>query len=229
MNNGDSYFNQLAARFSKRLSNGFQFFVNYSHSRLMDHTAYPNAGSLALEKRVAADDRPDYVAVSSLYDVPMGKGRRYLANTNRVVMFVLGNWQVGGTFSYYQGAPLAWGNLIYNGQPLNYIANVANVASFNTAAFNTVSSQQLSNNFRTFPSQFNNLRIDSMSNFNVNLTKSFVIHENIKVQFRAESFNLTNRPVFGSPNLTATASTFGFTTTTTNAPRAIQLALRLTF
>jgi hypothetical protein len=144
-------------------------------------------------------------------------------------MFVLGNWQVGGTYGYYRGAPLAWGNLIYNGQPLNYVANDANGASFNTAAFNTVSSQQLSNNFRTFPSQFNTLRIDSMNNFNVNLTKSFVIHENIKMQFRGESFNLTNRPVFGSPNLTATSSTFGFITSTTNAPRAIQLALRLTF
>src|SRR5271157_2910738 len=229
MNNGDSYFHQLAARFNKRLSNGLQFFLNYSHSRLMDHTAYPNAGSLALEKRVAADDRPDYVAISSLYDLPVGRGRRYLANANRVLIFVLGNWQVGGTYSYYRGAPLAWGNLIYNGQPLNYIANDANGASFNTGAFNTVSSQQLSNNFRTFPSQFNNLRIDSMNNFNVNLTKSFVIHENIKVQFRAESFNLTNRPVFSSPNLTATSSTFGFITSTTNAPRAIQLALRLTF
>ena len=68
-----------------------------------------------------------------------------------------------------------------------------------------------------------------MNNFNVNLTKSFVIHENIKVQFRAESFNLTNRPVFATPNMTVTSSTFGYITSTTNSPRAIQLALRLTF
>jgi hypothetical protein len=92
-----------------------------------------------------------------------------------------------------------------------------------------VSSQQLSNNLRTFPTYFNNLRIDSMNNFNVNLTKSFVVHENVKVQFRAESFNLTNRVVFATPNLTSTASTFGYITSDTNSPRAIQLALRLTF
>ncbi|HUK16078.1 MAG TPA: amidohydrolase family protein [Bryobacteraceae bacterium] len=52
----------------------------------------------------------------------------------------------------------------------------------------------MSNNFRTFPSQFNTLRIDSMNNFNVNMTKGFTILENIRLQFRAESFNLTNRP-----------------------------------
>jgi hypothetical protein len=229
LNNGDSYFNQLAVRYNKRLASGLQLFVNYSHSRLMDHTNYLNAGSWALEKRVAADDRPDYVVISSLYDLPVGKGKPYLANANRVVMFVLGNWEVGGEYTYNQGAPLAWGNLIYDGQPLDYRANDANGASFNTGAFNTVSSQQLSNNFRTFPSQFNNLRIDSGNNINVNLTKSFVIHENIKMQFRAESFNLTNRPVFDTPNLSATSSTFGYITATTNSPRAIQLALRLTF
>jgi hypothetical protein len=92
-----------------------------------------------------------------------------------------------------------------------------------------VSSQQLSNNYRTFPSQFSNLRIDSMNNFNVNITKSFVLHENIRMQFRAESFNLTNRTVFDTPNLTPTSSTFGYIAAATNSPRAIQLALRLTF
>jgi hypothetical protein len=229
LNNGDSYFNQFAARFNKRLSNGMQFFVNYSHSRLMDHTNYLNAGSPALEKRAAADDRPDYLVISSLYDLPVGKGKRFMANANRVLMFVLGNWQMGGEYTYYQGAPLGWGNVIYNGQPLNLRANDASGPAFNTAAFNTVSSQQLSDNFRVFPSQFNNLRIDSMNNFNVNLTKSFVIHENVKIQFRAESFNLTNRPLFAAPNLTPTSSTFGYITSDTNSPRAIQLALRLTF
>jgi len=56
-----------------------------------------------------------------------------------------------------------------------------------------------------------------------------VIHENLKVQFRAEAFNLTNRTLFGSPSLSATSSTFGYITTDTGSPRAIQLALRVTF
>ena len=232
LNNGDSYFNQLAVSFRKRLNNGLQFFVNYSHSRLMSQTTYLNSGSLALSKQVDADDRPDYVVFSSIYDLPVGRGRHYLANANKVLLFVIGGWQMGGTYTYFHGAPLSWGDVIYLGGPLDYNPHDANGPAFNTAAFNTVSSQQLSNNFRTFPSQFNNLRIDGTNNINVNLTKTFTIHENLKMQFRAESFNLTNRPTFGAPNLTPTSSTFGEITassTQTNAPRAIQLALRLTF
>jgi hypothetical protein len=119
--------------------------------------------------------------------------------------------------------------VIYNGGPLNYQADFTNGPAFNTAAFNTNSAQQLADNYRTFPQLFNNLRLDSMNNINVNLTKSFVIHENVKMQFRAESYNIANRPLFEAPNLTPTSSTFGYITSTTNSPRAIQLALRLTF
>jgi len=229
MNNGDSYFDQLAIKLQKRLSSGLQMFVNFSHSRLMANTTYLNSGVLALSKEVAADDRPNYLVIASIYDLPFGRGKRYLANINKVAMFVLGNWQVGGEYTYFQGAPLSFGNDIYNGAPLDYNASNPNGPSFNTAAFNTASSQQLSNNYRTFPALFNNLRIDSMNNINLNLTKSFVIHENVKMQFRAESYNLCNRPLFESPNMTVTASTFGYITSTTNSPRAIQLALRLTF
>ncbi len=229
LGNGDSYFNQLAIKLQKRLTNGVEFFLNFSHSRLMDHTNYLNAGSPVLEKRVASDDRPNYLVFSTLYDIPAGKGRRFLSNSNRVTEFLLGGWQVAGEYTYYQGAPLGWGNVIYNGAPLNYNAHSASGPSFNTAAFNTTSSQQLSSNYRTFPSQFNTLRIDSMNNINVNMTKTFTIHENLKLQFRTESFNLCNRPLFESPNLTPTSSTFGYITSQTNSPRAIQLALRLTY
>jgi hypothetical protein len=229
MNNGDSYFNQLAVKLQKRLTSGLQFFVNFSHSRLMANTTYLNSGSLALTKQVSSDDRPNYLVIASIYDLPFGRGKRYMANTNRVFMFLFGNWQLGGEYTYFQGAPLSFGNDIYTGAPLNYNAANPNGPAFNTAAFVTASSAQLANNYRTFPSLFNNLRIDSMNNINLNLTKTFTIYDRMKMQFRAESYNLCNRPLFESPNMTVTASTFGYITSTTNSPRAIQLALRLTF
>jgi len=211
-----------------RFSNGLQFVVNYDYSRLMESVSYLNSGSTKLEKRVSTYDRPHSLVFSGTYDLPFGTGKQYMSHVNRAVNFVLGNWSLAGIYTLHSGAPLAWGNLIYLGGPLHYDATNVNHA-FDTTQFNTVSSQQLANNYRTFPSLFNNLRLDSMNNINLNLTKSFVIHENLKMQFRAESYNLCNRPLFESPNMTVTASTFGYITSTTNSPRAIQIALRLTF
>ncbi|HYW44092.1 MAG TPA: hypothetical protein VE959_14615 [Bryobacteraceae bacterium] len=94
---------------------------------------------------------------------------------------------------------------------------------------NTVSSQQLSQNFRTFPSQFNNLRVDHTNNIDITLTKTFTVHERVKIQVRAESFNLCNKPLFAAATLTATSSSFGTIGSQTNNPRYIQFGLRLTF
>lgn len=95
--------------------------------------------------------------------------------------------------------------------------------------FNRVSAQQLSQNYRYFPSQFNNLRVDATNNLNLTVTKDFHIREKVRLQFRAESFNLCNHALFGGANLTATSTAFSTITSTTNTPRIIQSALRLTF
>jgi hypothetical protein len=228
LTNGGSYYHSMSVKLQRRFSNGLQFVANYDYSRLMEHVSYLNSGSTALEKRVSTYDRPHSLVFSSTYDLPFGTGKQYMAHVNRAVNFVLGNWSLAGIYTMHSGAPLAWGNVIYNGAPLNYNASNVNHA-FDTTAFNTVSSQQLANNFRTFPSQFSNLRLDYTNNIDITLTKSFKIGEKVKVQFRAESFNLSNTPLFATPNLTPTNSSFGVITAQSNNPRYIQFGLRLTF
>ena len=71
--------------------------------------------------------------------------------------------------------------------------------------------------------------MDHTNNVDITLTKTFRIGEKVRVQFRAESFNLTNKPLFATPNLTPTSAAFGTITSQTNNPRYIQFGLRLTF
>ncbi len=228
LTNGGSYYDSLNVKLQKRFSHGVVAVVNYDHSRLMERVSYLNGGSYALEKRVSTYDRPDSLVVSGLYELPVGKGKQFGSHMNPVLDGVVGGWQLSSIYSFHSGAPLSWGNLIYLGGALNYNGENVNHA-FDTTAFNTVTSQQLSQNVRTFPSQFNNLRVDHTNNVNLTLTKTFTIRERVKVQFRAESFNLCNKPLFGAANLSATSSSFGVITTQTNNPRYIQFGLRVTF
>ena len=66
---------------------------------------------------------------------------------------------------------------------------------------------------------------------NVSLTKDFPIRETVRLQFRAESFNLTNTPNFAEPNTALGTPTFGQITATATGsnPRLLQFALRLSF
>jgi hypothetical protein len=66
---------------------------------------------------------------------------------------------------------------------------------------------------------------------NLSLFKTFRITESMNLQFRAESFNTPNHPVFGNPNATFGNTNFGTITQTAGSysPRQIQFALKLLF
>jgi hypothetical protein len=230
VNNGSSYFHQLAARFEKRFSGGLQFNVNYQHSRLMEKMAYLNndPGAFNLEKRVASADRPNRLVFNETYDLPFGKGRRFLSKANWLEDGAFGGWSVATIYSFQSGTPLGWGNVIYLGGDLQWDPRNVNHA-LDTTRFVTASSAQLASNLRTFPSQFNNLRSDRTNNIDFAVGKSFTIYERVRLIYRAEGFNAFNRAQFSAPNLTPTASNFGVVTAQSNLPRAIQMSLRLVF
>jgi hypothetical protein len=118
--------------------------------------------------------------------------------------------------------------VIYYGGNLNWDAHNVN-HTFDTTQFNTNSSQQLTNHYRTFSSYFSNLRVDATNNVNLSATKDFRIKEAMKLQFRADAFNLCNHPLFAAPTIGVTSGSFGQISSTTNAPRVVQLGLRLAF
>jgi hypothetical protein len=66
-------------------------------------------------------------------------------------------------------------------------------------------------------------------NFDASLLKDFPFSETLRLQFRAEAFNVFNTPQFGQPNASIGAPNAGTITSTVGNPRQIQLALRIVF
>jgi hypothetical protein len=69
-------------------------------------------------------------------------------------------------------------------------------------------------------------------NENVSVARSFPIHESVRLEFRAEAFNLLNRVRFGTGSLNLQDTNFGKLTGSAdqlNTPRQLQLALKLYF
>ena len=102
-----------------------------------------------------------------------------------------------------------------------------NGPAFDVSHFNTVASQQLANNVRTFQTYFNNLRADPVNVMDASLLKDFHFSERKYLQIRFETFNTLNRPGFAAPNLTPTSSSFGLITATVLNPRNVQMGARL--
>src|ERR1035441_10004708 len=78
--------------------------------------------------------------------------------------------------------------------------------AFNTSLFERASAAQLSQNYRTFPQMFNNLRSDVANNVDLSLLKNIHVTEKVFAQFRFEAFHALTWMQFAAPNLTPTSA-----------------------
>jgi hypothetical protein len=221
-------FNALNVRLQRRFAQGLQASVNYQHSRQLAAAYQLNQGDAKLEYGVTSGDYPDHLALAGSYDLPFGKGQRLLSGSNRWMDALAGGWVLTSVYTWESGGALSWGNVIYYGGPLNM--KPRNLAqAFDVTRFERASSAQLSSNYRTFPSTFNNLRSDAANNVDLSLLKSFKIGERVSLQYRFEAFNAFNRTQFAAPNVSPTSSAFGTITSQANVARQIQMGLKLKF
>jgi hypothetical protein len=75
----------------------------------------------------------------------------------------------------------------------------------------------------------NILRGPGLKYLDLSVSRNFVITERMKLQFRAEAFNLTNTATFGLPNENVSGGAPGVITSLAADPRILQFALRLAF
>jgi len=165
--------------------------------------------------------------MSASYELPFG-ATKLVDFGNKWMNRGLGGWVVNSIYTWELGAPLGpWGNLIYYGGNLHLDQRGVGGTSFDTTRFNTNTQQQLTDNVRTFSTQFSNLRSDGANNIDLSLIKNTRLHDLINVQLRFESFNAFNHTEFSAPSLVATSSAFGRITSQNNLSRTVQIAARL--
>jgi hypothetical protein len=64
-------------------------------------------------------------------------------------------------------------------------------------------------------------------NENISLAKTFPIRESLRIDLRAEAFNVLNRTIFGTGSTNLDSATFGVVTNQTNTPRQLQMGLKI--
>ena len=230
---GYSWYHSMQARLEKRFSHGYTFQVDYTFAKLMEAMEFLNGTDAMPYETISSMDRPHRVAVSGIWEVPVGRGRRFGGSMPGALNFVVGGWQLCGVVIRQAGAPLQFGNIIFNGD----IQNIALPKSersvdrwFNTdAGFNRISAQQLANNIRAFPLRLSGARSDGQSSWDFSVLKNFQVGERVRVEFRAEAYNALNHSSFNAPNMAPANSAFGTITATSGDARNWQLALKVNF
>ena len=224
---GSSYFQSLNVRLQKRLTNGLTLINNFVYNSLADRRIYLNDSDAAPEKRLSGDSRPLRDVLATTYELPIGRGKRVNLQS-RLSNTLVGGWKLNAAMVLQTGPMVGtWGNVVYVGGPLQLNPHQPNGAAFDVSRFLTASNLQPADNIRTFDTQFGNLRRDASKNLDLSMSKNFAFGERRYVQFRAESFNVTNRVTLGAPNITPTSTAFGTISTQSNSPRGMQLGARV--
>ena len=114
-NSVSSSYNGLQVKLDKRFSSGLQTLVSYTYSHYIDigGSGFSQSSAPQIDGDPAADRGDgtfDFRHILScklgVYDLPAGKGRRFLNNSNRIVTGVLGGWEFTGIFHANTGGPL---------------------------------------------------------------------------------------------------------------------------
>jgi hypothetical protein len=195
--------------------------------------------NLAAERAVSSYDQPHRFVFNGTYELPVGRGHWLAGNANKLLNAVIGKWQVNGILTLAVGLPLYnWSQSTstgysfggtqrpdYNGAPVSLGSAQSINKWFNTAALSAAAPFTFGNLGRTMTA----VRADGAREIDFSLFKSFKPVERLTVVFRAEAFNLTNSPIFSSPNVSQGSTLFGVVSGQQNSPRQIQLGLKVLF
>ncbi len=259
-NGGNSSYHGGEVTVEKRFSRGLSFRTAYTFSKSIDesqeHLASGGTGSFTQNNRDLHERRgpSDYdvrhrFVASYIYELPFGKGRRFL--NNGAISEILGGWRISGLSNIRTGRPFtarAGNNDSILGGPrsagISAWADCLRDASlsgssrtidrwFDTTAFATPTA--LSPTTGTVQPRLGNcgrntLRGPGITNFDISLARSFAYFgEGRDLEVRWEVFNMFNTPQFGLPERNINSSAVGRITSLAGDPRVMQLALKFNF
>jgi hypothetical protein len=248
-----SSFNALTAKYNQRLSNGLNMLLTYQWSKAIDNVSETQVweiknytrdiNNLAAERSISGHDVPQDFRAAILWELPVGRGKRYGSNMNKIVDQFIGGWRLSTVVRLADGLPLQFTSSNGNGA-YGFVVQRPNVTSLPALAsvpggkriyewFNTstaVSSAPAAFTLGDMPRYVGNIRTGATNDTDFLLSKAWTYKEHYRLQFRAEAYNLTNTPQYGAANTNRSSGSYGQVTGTMNIePRNIQLAMRLDF
>jgi len=226
---GNMRYDALQATLQKRFSDGLQGQIAYTYSKCMtDSIGYFGAGGQAVPTSAywqnlydrRAEWGPCYYDVAHVlssyvvYELPVGRNKKWGRNLNPFVNAVIGNWQLGSIVQFHGGFPLT------------IFAADASGANSRGARANCVAPPHVFGRKPAFgsPGQFigfqwfdpasytpaapstfgtcgvGTVRGPGLGTANLSLQKEFPLSDSKRLEFRAEFFNVTNTPILNAPN-----------------------------
>ncbi len=258
---GTAFYNALQVQGEKRFNGGVSYLANFTLGSTVANT-FVGSGPFSPNGMNAYNPGPEYVRSPNVdelynfklvgtYELPFGRGKKYLNSSNALVSELVGGWQFSAILNYAGGYPFGAQNgynpLEVNGFDRPNIVPGVSLQTFNygrskdfftgktsvqpiqftTNAFQNTGPWGLGTSERAYPQlRTPPLRIESFD-----AIKRFKLWENVQASIRVDYFNAFNRTQLQAPDNNSLDSTFGqiINTTSQISNRQGQATFRVEF
>ncbi len=241
---GNSSYNAFNAKVEHR-SNSFLFTAVYTFAKSIDSKSaaagigndvagwqgFLNNADIRRDRGRSEFDVDHRLVSSFVYELPVGRGKKFGSKLNKAADLVIGGWQVNGIATFQSGFPLTVTAADAGGLNDTFGTNRADLVGtaklnktldqwFTTSAFKQPAPGFLGTSGRSI------LRAPGINNWDTGLFKNFAITEKLNFQFRFESFNAFNHTQWGVPVRSVADPNFG-KILSTRAARINQLGAKI--
>jgi len=250
-NYGNSTFHGMQASLVRNFARGWLVQTQYLWSKVIDDNAGSGEGAEIMisscrrcERAVADFDIRHTITVNSTYEFPLGPGRRWGPRSGLAGKLAEG-WGLSGLFTARTGRAFTPtvdrasrdvpdGNARNQRPQLTGVSPIPSVQTPGRWILREAFAAPAPGTWGNAPR--NMLRGPGLWQADAALTKRTSMSERLKLEFRAEAFNLFNRAQFGNPSSNISSGNFGMILTTANdgaigfgTSRMLQLMLRMSF
>ena len=254
-NDAASTYNAFEVKVEKRFTQGLQFISHYTYS----HSDGYDSNYYAIDHKIAWGatnwNRNHMFVFSPVYELPFGKGKKYMGDASSVANYVVGGWQLSNNTSWGSGLPWTPGFAGCGGEEdVGVCRPNRGTGSFHTGVSGRISADHKLTFFTPIPDitthpgepfadptkghlgniQRNSFHGPRAFTSDLSVVKKFPVHERLNMQFRTDFFNVFNHPAYQNPNGTTIDGTGANDGKITGLQfgypmRQIQFALRLDF
>jgi hypothetical protein len=224
---GNSSYNAFNAKVEHR-SNSMLFTMVYTWARSIDSKSaaagigndvagwqgFLNNADVRRDRGLSEFDVDHRLVSSLVYELPVGRGKKFGGNLPKAVDIVIGGWQVNAIATFQGGFPMTITAADLGGLNDTFNTNRADLVGtprltktldrwFDPSAFRQPAAGFLGTSGRSI------LRAPGINNWDTGLFKNFTITEKVSFQFRFESFNAFNHTQWGVPVRNVADPNFG--------------------
>ncbi len=239
---------------------GVNLLATYTLAKQIEQLGWLDSQKGILQRSPYEADTPHRITVANVWELPFGRGRRFLNTTHRFWSRLVSGWETSEFIQWTSGRPwvlpsgtryvrdarvkdVDWSAALVrgvmpcvarqneNGTITPQAFSVASGCGSDVSTYNFIIQPQYAP--AATPTRAGNIRIHSVANLDLSVSKRTQVTERLTVQFRAEAFNATNTNQFPRENFVNNANSANFGTILRSSaaagngrPRNIQLAVK---